>query len=974
MTYRVRSVIGAVSLSLLASCNTSQNENQTDAVLDIASQALTGAQLGELLPTGARITPTRAQGASVQALNPSLLDWPGFTVDHPMTTALSPVGRTLLILTTGYNKLDDSTGNYSPAASNEYVFVYDVSSATPVKSQVLQVPNTFTGIAWNPSGTEFYVSGGMDDNLHIFDVAGGTWSEVAAVALNHAAGNGLAVGPMAGGLAVNHSGTRAVVANYENDSISLIDLTSRKLITELDLRPGKLDPSQAGVPGGEFPAWVAISGDATAYVSSQRDNEVVVVGLASDTPTVVGRIAVGGQPNRLLLSRDASRLFVANANDDSVSVVNTASRQVIEAIATVAPEQLFENASKLRGASPNSLALAPDERTLYVTNGGTNSVAVVALGHAQRGVHGQASRVVGLIPTGWYPNSVTVSRDGRQLFIVNGKSNAGPDPLACRNTLSTSDAAEAPCNSANQYVWQTEKGSFLTLPVPNDRDLADLSAQVATNNHFPGFEIPGTGPSAHEREVMRQVAKRIKHVIYIIKENRTYDQVLGDLSQGDGDPSLTLFPQPLTPNHHALASQFVTLDHFEDSGETSGVGWNWSMAGRTTDSIEKNQPPNYADRGLTYDWEGTNRNINVGLATLTARLTADPYSPNDPDILPGTSDDASHVTSDNSATAYLWDAALNRGLSVRNYGCFGDLVRSSIPSNYPGYIPLDRSPAASGTVQFYPAKAALLPISDPYFRGFDQNYPDYYRYKEWEREFDGYVASSNLPNLEFVRLPHDHFGSFTTAIDGVSTPDTQMADNDYAVGLLIDKVSHSPYAQDTVVFVIEDDAQDGPDHIDAHRSVALVAGPYVKRNAVVSNFHNTVDLVRTIEELLDLDPMGLTDGLAQPMSDLFEFTPAAARWSYDAQVPAVLRTTALPIPAPTSATASNTPRNNNRDYARPRHSPQYWQRVMQGQNFAIEDALDTDSFNRALWRGLMGQRPYPTPVAQASREVDGQVL
>lgn len=242
MTWRIESVIGAVGLLLLASCNTGQGQSENATALDVASQSMLAAQPGELLPTGARITPTRTSGALLQALNPSLIDWPGFTVDHPVTTALSPNGRTLLILTTGYNKQNDSTGNYSATGSSEYVFVYDVTGPTPIKAQVLQIPNTYTGIAWNPKGTEFYVSGGMDDNLHIFSMASGTWSEAAAVALGHVAGNGLQVGPMAGGVAVNHSGTRALVANYENDSVSLVDLTARTKTAELDLRPGKSTP------------------------------------------------------------------------------------------------------------------------------------------------------------------------------------------------------------------------------------------------------------------------------------------------------------------------------------------------------------------------------------------------------------------------------------------------------------------------------------------------------------------------------------------------------------------------------------------------------------------------------------------------------------------------------------------------------------------------------------------------------------
>jgi DNA-binding beta-propeller fold protein YncE len=245
-----------------------------------------------------------------------------------------------------------------------------------------------------------------------------------------------------------------------------------------------------------------------------------------------------------------------------------------------------------------------------------------------------------------------------------------------------------------------------------------------------------------------------------------------------------------------------------------------------------------------------------------------------------------------------------------------------------------------------------------FFRGFDNKYPDYWRFKEWEREFDQFVAAGNLPSLEFVRLPHDHFGNFADAIDGVDTPERQMADNDYAVGQLAEKVAGSPYRDDTLIFVVEDDAQDGPDHVSAHRSLAYVIGPFVKQGAVVSTPYNTVSMLRTIEEVLGLDPMGLNDALAAPMADVFDITLAPSRFAYVAKVPEVLRSTSLPLPA---ATASNTVARPVTLAMRP-HAPRgaaYWERAMRGQNFDREDALDTPRFNRALWRGILGDRPYP---------------
>jgi len=562
--------------------------------------------------------------------------------------------------------------------------------------------------------------------------------------------------------------------------------------------------------------------------------------------------------------------------------------------------------------------------------------------------------VIGLIPTGWYPNSVSLNKAGSWLYVVNGKSNAGPNPGACRDTSSMQPGSLNDCLGRNLYVWQLTKAGFLSLPLPSAASLAKLSWQVAENNNFP------TVHRHRESEaIMAFLREQIKHVIYIVKENRTYDQVLGDLEVGNGDPSLTVFPEPITPNHHDLARKFVTLDNFFDSGEVSGDGWNWSTAARTTDFTEKTVPVNYGGRGLTFDWEGINRRINVGLATVEERQAANPLTPDDPDLLPGTADvAASDGPGGEAGTGYLWDAALRKGLTVRNYGFFGDLTRYSLPPTDPAFVPVVPNPFELGQIQFFPAKPSLQSISDPYFRGYDQNNADFYLYKEWEREFDQYVTNGNLPNLLLVRLPHDHFGNFTTAISGVNTPDAQMADNDYAAGLLVEKVSKSPYKDNTLIFIIEDDAQNGGDHVDAHRSFAYIVGPYVKQAVVVSTVYTTVSMVRTIEEVLGLDSMGLTDGLAEPMADVFEET--LRPWTYSALVPEVLRTTQLPLP-PKTAQNSLPLTEPILVFAKPRHDAVYWEIAMAGQDFTVEDNLDEERFNRALWHGLMGRHtPFPT--------------
>jgi YVTN family beta-propeller protein len=918
-------------------------------------------QQGELLPTGARVTATAAEGALFQPLNPDLPSRPDFVVGQAVTTATSPDGATLLILTSGYNRNNGADGRRVAAESQEYVFVYDISVSPAVKRQVLPVPNTFSGLAWNPSGLEFYASGGVDDAVHVFQRGASGWSLAASISLGHGtAGLGLGVRPLAAGLAVSPSGRLGLVTNFENDSVSLLDFVGRTVVAELDLRPGVSNPSAQGQPGGGYPYWVTFKGEDKAYVSSQRDDEVVVLGLLP-APAVQARIHVGRQPNRMILDRQQRRLFVANGSSDTVSVIDTRRDRVVETFGVTAPRSVFHNSRGFTGANPNSLALSPDERTLYVTDGGTNAIAVVRLrrehddkparrdGDDDDDDDDDGARVVGLIPTGWYPNSISLSADGSRLHVVNGKSNAGPNPGACRDTLSVAPGSSAPCSARNAYVWQLTKAGYLSLPLPSPVQLARLTLQVAVNNRFIAeHDVRADG-------LMAQLRQRIKHVIYIVKENRTYDQVLGDLEVGDGDPSLNLFPEPLTPNHHALARGFVTLDRFFDSGEVSGDGWNWTTAGRTTDFTEKTVPVNYGGRGLSYDWEGTNRNINVALATVAERKAADPLTPDDPNLMPGTVDVAAPPAASGAAgTGYLWDAALRKGLTLRNYGFYGDGVRYSIPTSNPAYVPIVRNPFEQGIVQFFPAKAALSTTSDPYFRTFDMKNDDFWLFKEWEREFDQYVQAGRLPALELVRLPHDHFGDFGAALDGVNTPDTQMADNDYAIGLLAEKIAHSPFRDDTVIFIVEDDAQNGGDHVDAHRSIAYVIGAFVKQGAVVSTSYSTVSVVRTIEELLGVSPSGLTDGLAAPMSDVFEMDRHHPRpWSYNAIVPEVLRTTTLPLPAPLQGASAAI--HDQAPFAQPRHDAAWWAAAMAGQDFTREDALDEARFNAALWRGLMGE-------------------
>jgi DNA-binding beta-propeller fold protein YncE len=349
---------------------------------------------GTLLPTGARITPQATPGVLFHTLNPDLPMQPDFVVDHAVTTALSPNGKLLLVLTSGYNAITtpDDSGSFVPDLSNEYVFIYDVTNARPVKRQVLQIPNTFVGMAWNPSGDEFYVSGGVNDDLHVFRRTGSSFAELTpAIPLGHSAGLGLAVPPTAAGVGVDGAGKRVVVANYENDSVSIVDLATRA-VSELDLRPGKIDATKSGQPGGEYPYWIEVKGN-KAYISSQRDRELVVVRLGA-APAVAARIPIVGQPNRMIFNKAQDHLYVAVDNSDTVAVVDTNADKLMGTFGVAATRLALPGSSLPKGANPNSLALSPDEKTLYVTDGGTNAVAVVS-------VFGFSGQVIGLIPTGW---------------------------------------------------------------------------------------------------------------------------------------------------------------------------------------------------------------------------------------------------------------------------------------------------------------------------------------------------------------------------------------------------------------------------------------------------------------------------------------------------------------------------------------------------------------------------------------------
>jgi YVTN family beta-propeller protein len=928
------------------------------------------------IPTGFRITPTAAPGSIFTRLLTGLRADGTADGAEASALALSPDRRTLLVLTSGYNLnfqtpdgadithpvYDPASGlpdtSAPPVRKAEWVFVNAVGDGAPRLVQRIAIPNTFDGIAWRRDGRGFYVSGGIDDRIYAFEArgdAGGTrYVPQPAYVLGHDdddtkpvpvydggilahsragkfAPKLLPTGAVVAGIAPSADGQTLYAANLENDSLSLVDVKTHHVADV----PFQILGSKTA--RGEFPFGVAVRSDARGhtletYVSSLRDGEVIGVAPSGR----LTEIRTGDEPGALALAPNGRTLYAVNGNSDTVSAIDTASDTVVATIPLARPGDRYA------GSNANGIAVSPDGARVYVTLGGENAVAVVDVA---------AQRVLGRIPTGWYPTGVAVSRDGRALYVINEKSNPGPDPA---NGYAPPAGKARNVTHQNQYGWAQEKAGLLYVPLPAPATLAKLSAQVDAND---GFRNRGVVDAT-----MQFVRGRIKHVIFITNENRTYDQVLGDVPGANGDPELTTFPQPVSPNHHAFATGFVTLDDFYDPAESSGVGWNWSVGGYANDYTERAQAVLYGNaefKGLTYDYQGTNRNLDLGLpqtggsSPFDERLTGllDPSGGSS--ILPGPKDVAASSGDGDLAPGatggYIWDDALRHGLTVRDYGEQVDLAYYDAAAG-PLRVPVSRTPFASHVPQAIQTKPDLANRTDAYYRGFDQTVPDVFRYEEWKREFDGYVRDGNLPDLEVMTVPHDHFGDFKDALDGLTTPALQFADNDYALGKIVEAVSHSRYWADTAIFIIEDDSQSGPDHVNTHRSTAFVLGPYVKRGAIDHTIYTTDSVLRTIEEILGLDPLGIEDANALPMSSVFARTPDLT--PYAAIVPGSLCTPA--VAADLVGPACTDPNVKRTAAVRDLHDGAWWAAMTAGMDFGGPDRVDANRFNAILWYGMTG--------------------
>ena len=871
------------------------------ALLGAAAVALLGSPAGAQNPnplvTGKRITlPPLGVQTNVGSL--------------PMNMILTPDGRYAVSTDMGFRQglvcVSAVTGTLAqpvtaPAPTNP-----DGSPAgLPLSRSILQFGAAKADGSYGPQGLYYglAVQSNGDGTSTLYASEGA--SNAVAVVTVGADGSltlkqtfALRAGDFAAGIALDGRGNLFVAVNETYPAGAIANITTPGSLLVLDAASGAVKSRYSFVlpvslladgrtpfSPTNFPLAVAATSGGKVYVTSQRDADVLVVDCSDPmNPRAGATIATGAHPISLLLNKAQSKLYVANAHSETVSVVSTSNDTVTGTI-LLQPT----GAHGLPGVTPTGLALTPDESQLYVSVGDLNAVAVVNLA---------AGQTVGYIPTGWYPTAVVASPFKKQILVANAKGTQTRYP----------NPAYRQFNFAGQYDLNLIEGSVQTIPVPNSAQLPVETQQVLTNNRLAeiGTASPTTVTSSNPLAAINLPSGKIKHVIYIVKENRTYDQILGDEPGGNGAPSLVLFGKAVTPNLHALAERFVLLDNFYDCGEASGDGWPWSTQGQASEYVIKNLPYNYSGRGRNYDFEGANNNYPVGGFPAT-----DPYGqplvPNSPfhDLANGGKAPAVPDVSE-APGGHIWDDALRNinltgtGLinKYRNYGffaLFGDNVAT--PDNYPadaGLQPAGHDGGGITDIDFRRYDAAYADSEGPLRTGIPsalyprQTYGHYAqpsRFTEWNREFQQMLTNdptgNSVPAFETVRFMHDHTQGLSA---GVHTPRAEVADNDYGVGQFVQAVSRSPIWNNTAIFVIEDDAQDGPDHVDGHRSTCYVISPFIKRASVDHTFYNTDSVLKTMELLLNIPPMNQYDAIATPILD-FGTDPSQNGELYAATLP-----------------------------------------------------------------------------------------
>jgi YVTN family beta-propeller protein len=752
--------------------------------------------------------------------------------DFPVNLALHPGGQWLAVLHAGYG--------------DHEIAIIDLQKQRTASRVILD--QTFCGLCFSPDGKRLFASGGEFEVVHAFDFADGLLSRHREFKIADVMDKFIPAG-----LATDDKGARLAVAGPWGDAVAVIALDS----------PG--DMLKAGLDKGSFPYACLFDRDSRRLFVSLWDKAAVAV-LDPATGKVLATWPTEAHPTEMALAPDGKTLFVACANSTKVSVIDAATGKALETISCA----LYPAVPK--GNTPNSLCLTPDSKMLFVANADNNNVAVFNVAEPGR------ARPLGFIPAGWYPTAVRYNLADKHLYVANGKGGSsfanpqGPQPTV-PDRLTT-----------RQYIAGLMHGTLSIIDLPDPERMAEYSKAAYACSPLradQGVTIPR--PAGNPIPAKPGEASPIKHVIYVIKENRTYDQVFGDVKEGNGDPGLCLFPEKVTPNHHKLAREFVLLDNFYCDGEVSADGHEWSMGAYATDFVEKCWPLVYRPgnkKKLGYPAEG-----NYALAT--------------------------------PAGGYIWDRCAEAKVSYRSYG---EWVENAKVVGEPGTV---RAKTLEGHF-------------DPWFRGFDMDYSDQKRADRFLEELKGFEDKGDMPQFIVLRLPNDHTSGTRV---GKPTPTAYLADNDLALGRVVEGVSKSKFWKETAIFVVEDDAQNGSDHVDAHRTVALVVSPWTKRGYVDSSMYSTAGMLRTMELILGLKPMSQYDAAARPMYQ--SFSAKADEAPYTHVVPQV-----------------DLKEKNARTAWGAKQSEQF--------DLTKEDLADDLLFNEVIWRSVKGaDSPMPPPVRAA---------
>ena len=762
----------------------------------------------------------------------------------PNGWSLSPAGKSLPlgdlplnIAVSSSRKLIAVTNN---GQSTQSIQLIDVNREVVLDS--IEIASSWYGLKFAQQDLVLYASGGNNNCIYQYRISNNRLKLADSIIL----GQPWPVKISPAGMDIDEKKQRMYVVTKENNSLYLVDLRTKKPTDSIKL-------------GGEGYTCLLSPDKTELYVSCWGCNRVKVFNTRLNKFT--DEVKVGSNPNEMCLSKNGKWLYVANANDNSVSVIDIAKRKVVETLNTA----LYPDAPS--GSTTNAVALSEDDKSLFIANADNNYLAVFDVSWP-----GQ-SHSKGFIPTGWYPTNVKVI--GKKILVTNGKGFSslpnpqGPNPISPSETVSYQNG-DSSRPFRVQYIGGLFTGTLSIINIPWGKEAALYTQQVYQNTPYK----KASGQSAWVEKgnpIPSRIGDKspIKHVFYIIKENRTYDQVLGDMKEGNGDTSLVLFGENITPNQHALARTFVLLDNFYCDAEVSADGHNWSLGGYADDYLEKTWPTSYGGRGGTYDGEGS-------------RAIA------------------------NNKNGFIWDFCKRAGVSYRTYGEFmGEDDKPNIPVLNDHYC--------------------------PYYTPWDQHVRDTTRVNQWKRDFDSLLAIDKVPQLNTLHIINDHTEGLSK---GRPSPFAHVADNDWAIGMFIEHLSQSRIWKESVVFIVEDDAQNGADHVDAHRTTAYVAGGLVKRGFVDHTMYSTTSMVRTIELILGLPPMSQFDASATPMWRSFSAAPDLTPFHS--------------VPSRVSLTERNTVMNR-------------WQALSDKFDLSKEDAVPDLKFNEVLWHAIKGDKPMPAP-------------